>query len=37
MELEMFYPQWRRVHKPVDKHTVLLDSLAKFVEGTSFC
>ncbi|KAI5745772.1 hypothetical protein M8J76_014141 [Diaphorina citri] len=35
MELEMFYPQWRRVHKPVDKHTVLLDSLAKFVEASN--
>uniref|UniRef100_A0A8D8TF55 Myotubularin-related protein 9 n=1 Tax=Cacopsylla melanoneura TaxID=428564 RepID=A0A8D8TF55_9HEMI len=34
-ELEQFYPQWKRVHKPVDKHTVLLDSLAKFIEASN--
>lgn len=32
-ELEVYYPQWRRVHKPIDRHYNLLDSLAKLMEG----
>ncbi len=32
-ELEVHYPQWRRVHKPIDRHHSLLDSLAKLMEG----
>lgn len=36
-ELEVNYPQWRRIHRPLDKITngsgVLLDSLTKLVEG----
>jgi len=34
-ELEIHYPQWRRVHKPIDRHHNLLDSLAKLIEGNS--
>jgi hypothetical protein len=33
----MYYPQWRRINKPIDRHHVLLDSLAKLVEGELFC
>jgi len=33
----MYYPQWRRINKPIDRHHVLLDSLAKLVEGKLFC
>jgi hypothetical protein len=29
----MYYPQWRRINKPIDRHHVLLDSLVKLVEG----
>lgn len=32
-ELEVHYPQWRRMHKPIDRHHVLLDSLGKLVEA----
>lgn len=32
-EMEMYYPQWRRIHKPIDRHYNLLESLAKLVEG----
>jgi hypothetical protein len=33
----MYYPQWRRINKPIDRHHVLLDSLVKLVEGKLFC
>lgn len=32
-EVEINYPQWRRVNKPIDRHHVLLDSLTKLVEA----
>ncbi|CAL8144055.1 unnamed protein product [Orchesella dallaii] len=32
-ELEVYYPQWRRVHKPIDRHHNLLDSLSKLMEA----
>lgn len=32
-ELEVHYPQWRRVHKTIDRHHVLLESLGKLVEA----
>lgn len=32
-ELEMHYPLWRRVHKPIDRHCFLLESLGKLVDG----
>lgn len=32
-ELEMYYPLWKRVHKPIDRHSTLLDCLSKLVEG----
>lgn len=32
-EVEIYYPQWRRVNKPIDRHHVLLDSLTKLVEA----
>ncbi|KAJ6222771.1 hypothetical protein RDWZM_001316 [Blomia tropicalis] len=32
-ELEMYYPLWKRVHKPIDRHSSLLDSLSKLVEA----
>ncbi|KDR15085.1 Myotubularin-related protein 9 [Zootermopsis nevadensis] len=32
-EVEMYYPQWRRINKPIDRHHVLLDSLAKLIEA----
>ncbi|KAF4531437.1 hypothetical protein B566_EDAN004207 [Ephemera danica] len=35
VEPEAHYPQWRRVHKPIDRHAGLLDSLAKLVDGKS--
>lgn len=34
VELEIYYPQWRRIHKPIDRHYTLLDSLSKLLEGT---
>lgn len=35
VEPEMHYPMWRRIHKPIDRHSTLLDSLAKLVEACS--
>ncbi|GLG92761.1 Uncharacterized protein GBIM_00361 [Gryllus bimaculatus] len=32
-ETEVHYPQWRRVNKPIDRHSVLLDSLAKLMDA----
>lgn len=32
-EPEVHYPLWRRVHKPIDRHSTLLDSLSKLMEG----
>ncbi len=32
-ELEMYYPLWKRVHKPIDRHSTLMDCLSKLVEG----
>jgi len=32
-EPEAHYPQWRRVHKPIDRHAAQLDSLQRLVEG----
>lgn len=32
-EPELHYPNWRRVHKPIDRHHVLLDSLTKLMDG----
>ncbi|XP_037078968.1 myotubularin-related protein 9-like isoform X2 [Pollicipes pollicipes] len=32
-EPESHYPQWRRVHKPIDRHAAQLDSLQRLVEG----
>lgn len=34
-ETESHYPQWRRIHKPVERLNSLLDSLSKMVEGNS--
>lgn len=34
-EVEIHYPQWRRIQKPVERHQTLLDSLSKLVDGTS--
>lgn len=31
-EPEVHYPLWRRVHKPIDRHSSLLDSLSKLIE-----
>ncbi|RWS17140.1 myotubularin-related protein 9-like protein, partial [Dinothrombium tinctorium] len=31
-EPEVHYPLWRRVHKPIDRHSTLLDSLSKLIE-----
>lgn len=37
-ETESHYPQWRRIHKPVEKRHSLLDSLSKLVEGNqNYC
>lgn len=35
-ELEMYYPLWKRVHKPIDRHSTLLDSLSKLIDGIPF-
>ncbi|OXA56682.1 myotubularin-related protein 9 isoform X2 [Folsomia candida] len=35
VELEIYYPQWRRIHKPIDRHYTLLDSLSKLLEACS--
>ncbi|XP_074600044.1 myotubularin-related protein 9-like isoform X2 [Brevipalpus obovatus] len=32
-EMEVHYPLWRRVHKPIDRHSTLLDSLSKLIEA----
>ncbi|XP_063224211.1 myotubularin-related protein 9 [Bacillus rossius redtenbacheri] len=32
-ELQIHYPQWRLVNKPIDRHNVLLDCLTKLVEA----
>lgn len=34
-EPEPHYPNWRRVHKPIDRHHVLLDSLTKLMDGVN--
>ncbi|KAG0726412.1 Myotubularin-related protein 9 [Chionoecetes opilio] len=34
-EPELHYPNWRRVHKPIDRHHVLLDSLTKLMDGVN--
>lgn len=35
-EVEIHYPQWRRVSKPIERFTVLLDSLTRLIEGKIF-
>jgi myotubularin-related protein 9 len=32
-ELETFYPQWKRVHKPLENPTTTMDSLTKLIEA----
>ncbi|XP_071855548.1 myotubularin-related protein 9-like isoform X2 [Apostichopus japonicus] len=32
-EIESHYPQWRRVHKPLEKHSTLQESLTKLLEA----
>lgn len=32
-EIESHYPQWRRVHKPLEKYSTLQESLSKLLEG----
>ena len=32
-EIESHYPQWRRIHKPIERRNSLLDSLSKLIEG----
>ncbi|XP_013789413.1 myotubularin-related protein 9-like isoform X1 [Limulus polyphemus] len=32
-EPEMHYPLWRRIHKPIDRYSTLLDSLMKLIEA----
>lgn len=32
-EPEAHYPLWRRVHKPISRHTVFSESLSKLIEG----
>ncbi|XP_063863247.1 myotubularin-related protein 9-like isoform X1 [Scylla paramamosain] len=34
-EPELHYPNWRRVHKPIDRHHMLLDSLTKLMDGVN--
>ena len=34
-EPESHYPQWRRVHKPIDRQAAQLDSLQRLVDGLS--
>ncbi|KAK4294796.1 hypothetical protein Pmani_032600 [Petrolisthes manimaculis] len=34
-EPELHYPNWRRVHKPIDRHHVHLDSLTKLMDGVN--
>lgn len=33
VEPEVHYPLWRRIHKPIDRHSSLLNSLSKLVEA----
>lgn len=35
-EPEIHYPLWKRVHKPIDRHSGLLDCLSKLIEGSFF-
>lgn len=34
-EPEVHYPMWTRLHKPIERHTTLLDSLSKAVEAST--
>ncbi|KAH9380982.1 hypothetical protein HPB48_008196 [Haemaphysalis longicornis] len=34
-EPEVHYPMWTRVHKPIERHTALLESLSKVVEAST--
>ncbi|XP_018013958.1 myotubularin-related protein 9 [Hyalella azteca] len=34
-EGELHYPNWRRVHKPIDRRHTLLESLAKLMDGVN--
>uniref|UniRef100_A0A1B6CPY7 Myotubularin phosphatase domain-containing protein n=1 Tax=Clastoptera arizonana TaxID=38151 RepID=A0A1B6CPY7_9HEMI len=34
-EVEIHYPQWRRLHKPIERYPALLDSLTKLIEACS--
>ncbi|CAN7989167.1 unnamed protein product, partial [Ixodes hexagonus] len=34
-EPEMHYPMWRRLNKPIERYTMLLDSLSKLVEAVT--
>ncbi|KAF2354953.1 Myotubularin-like phosphatase domain [Trinorchestia longiramus] len=34
-EGELHYPNWRRVHKPIDRRHTLLESLAKLMDGAN--
>lgn len=33
VEPEVHYPLWKRMHKPIDRYSILLDSLMKLVEA----
>ena len=33
VEPEMHYPQWRRIHQPIERSSALQESLAKLIEG----
>jgi len=33
-ELEAHYPQWRRIHQPIERRQQFHDSLIKMMEGT---
>ena len=33
MEPEAHYPQWRRIHQPIERCSVLHESLIKLIEG----
>jgi len=32
-EVEIHYPMWRRVHKPIERYTAMLDSLTRLIEA----
>ncbi|XP_077487066.1 myotubularin-related protein 9 isoform X2 [Amblyomma americanum] len=34
-EPEVHYPMWTRLHKPIERHTALLESLSKVVEAST--